>query len=116
MESLIENKVFTVVDSPSNKRVITSKWVFKKKKGVSSKVEKYKARIVARGFMQEEGVDYTLTYSPTVRFESIRLMLAIATANGWHTEQMNVTTAFLYAEIKEEVYLEIPRACLRAKT
>ena len=57
VESLIENKVFTVVDRPANKPVITSKWVFKKKEGVSGKVEKYKARIVARGFVQEEGVD-----------------------------------------------------------
>ena len=74
---------FEVVDRPAAKPVITSKWVFKKKKGVSRKVEKYKARLVARGFMQEEGVDYTLkkrkkTYSPTARFESIRMMTAAA--------------------------------------
>ena len=108
VDSLIDNKVFSVVDRPLNKPVITSKWIFKKKKGASGKVEKYKARVVARGFMQEEGVDYTETYSPTVRLESIRLMLAAAAANGWHMEQMDVTTAFLYAELEEEVYLESP--------
>ena len=70
-------------------------------------MEKYKARVVARGFMQEEGVDYTETCSPTIRLERIRLMLAAAAANGWHMEQMDVTTAFLYAELEEEVYLEI---------
>ena len=81
--------------------------MFKKKRGMSGEVEKYKARLVARGFMQEEGVDYTETYSPTVRFESIRMMLAAAALEGMQMEQMDVTTAFLYATLEEEVYLEI---------
>ena len=64
IDSLVENKVFLVVDRLGNKQVSTSKWVFKKKTGIDGKVEKYKARIVARGFMQEEGVDRdVLTYS-----------------------------------------------------
>ena len=106
--SLVENQVFQVVDRPTSHPVITSKWVFKKKRGLSGEVEKYKARLVARGFMQEEGVDYTETYSPTVRFESIRMMLAAAASEGMQMEQMDVTTAFLYATLEEEVYLEIP--------
>ena len=104
----MENKVFQIVDRPADKLFITSKWVFKKKLNMAGQVEKYKARLVARGFMQEEGIDYTETYSPTVRFESIRLMLAAAASEGQHMEQMDVTTAFLYAELREEVYLEIP--------
>ena len=105
--SLVENKVFAVVDRPAHP-VITSKWVFKKKRGLSGEVEKYKARLVARGFMQSEGIDYTETFSPTVRNESIRMMLAAAASEGMHMEQMDVTTAFLYATLEEEVYLEIP--------
>ena len=81
---MVENKVFEVVYRPAAKLVITSKWVFKKKKGLFGKVEKYKARLVARGFMQEEGVDYTKTYSPTVRFESIRMLTAAAASGGLH--------------------------------
>lgn len=106
--SLQENKVYTIVDRPEDKIIVTSKWVFKKKIGLSGKVEKYKARLVARGFMQEEGTNYGETYSPTVRQESIRLLLAMATSEGMHMEQMDVTTAFLYADLVEEVYLEIP--------
>ena len=106
--SLVENKVYELVDRPPSHPVITSKWVFKKKRGLSGIVEKYKARLVARGFMQEEGVDFTETYSPTVRFESIRLMIAAAASQNLHMEQMDVTTAFLYAALEEEVYLEIP--------
>lgn len=59
----MKNRFSKIVDRPVDKPVITSKWVFKKKKGLSGAVEKYKARLVARGFMQEEGVDYTETYS-----------------------------------------------------
>ena len=70
-------------------------------------MEKYEARIAARGFMQEEGVDYGDTYSPTVRFESIRMMVAAVASNGLHMEQLDVTTSFLYVDLEEEVYLEI---------
>ena len=77
-----KNKLFEIVDRPASHSVITSKWVFKKKRGLSGAVEKYKARIEARGFMQQEGIDYTETYSPTVCSESIRLMTAVAAAEG----------------------------------
>ena len=58
---MVENKVFAVVDRPTHP-VVTSKWVFKRKRGLSGEVEKYKARLVARGFMQAEGIDYSETY------------------------------------------------------
>ena len=90
VESLVENKVFQLVNRPTHKRSVTSKWVFKKKRGFTGEVEKYKARIVARGFTQEEGVDYVDTFSPTVRFESIRLMLAEVASKDLETTQMNV--------------------------
>ena len=78
-------------------------------------MEKYKARLVARGFMQEEGVDYTETYSPTVRFESIRMMIAAAASGELHMEQLDVTTTFLYANLEEEVYMEIPEGMFAEK-
>ena len=82
--------------------------MFKKERGFNGEVRKYKARIIARGFTQEEGVDYANTFSPTVRFESIKLMLAEAAAKDMQTAQMDVTTASLYADLDEEVYMEIP--------
>ena len=97
--SLVENKVYEVVDRPASQQIITSKWVFKKKRGLTGAVEKYKAKIVAGGFMQEEGVDYGETYSPTVRFESIRMMLTVAASDGLHMEQLDVNTSFLYADL-----------------
>ena len=105
---MIENKVYEVVERPPYKRVVSSKWVFKKKRGISGAVEKYKARLVARGYTQEEGVNYYETFAPTIRCESVRLMLVEALAKGLHTAQMDVTTAFLYADSEEEVNMKIP--------
>ena len=95
-QSVIDNKV-EVVDRP-NKKTVTSKWVLKKKRGFTGAVEKYKARIVAKGLTQKEGIDYAENFSPTVRFERIRIMLAEAASKDMQTTQMDVTTAFLYAD------------------
>ena len=104
---MLQQTSHEVVDKPATKAIITSKWVFKKKKGLFGNIEKYKARLVVRGFMQEEEVDYIETYSLTVRFERIRMMTAAGASENMHKEQMDVTTSFLYADLKEEVYLEI---------
>ena len=71
------------------------------------KLDKLKARIVAKGFTQREGIDYEETFSPTVRFESVRILVAAAGVGNMHTHQMDVTTAFLYASLEEEVYMEL---------
>ena len=108
MASLVENEMFEVVHRPAAKPVIPSNCVVTKKRGLSGQVEKYKARLVARGFMQEEGVDYTEPSSPTVRFESVRMMVAVAVSGELHPERMAVTSAFPYAEVEEEVCSEFP--------
>ena len=87
--------------------MVKSKWVCKKKLNQNGTVDKYKARCVAKGFTQREGVDYGETFSPTVRHESIRMMVAAAAAEGLHAHQMDITTAFLYANLDEEVYMEL---------
>ena len=107
VKSLNDNKVYTVVDRPLKKKVVKAKWVLRRKLLLGGKLDKLKARIVAKGFTQREGIDYDETFSPTVRFESIRLMVAAAAADDMHTHQMDVTTAFLYASLDEEVYMEL---------
>ena len=108
MRSLQENQVYRQVPRPKGKKVEKSKWVFRIKLNVDGSVEKYKARIVAKGFNQVEGEDYDHTFSPTVRFESIRQLVAMGASRGLHMHQMDVTTAFLYAPLEEEVYMEAP--------
>ena len=105
---LKENEVFRLVARPKGKKVFKSKWVFRVKKNVDGSVEKYKARVMAKGCSQVEGVDYDDTFSPIVKFESIRQLTALGASKGLHMHQMDVTTPFLYAPLVEEVYMKVP--------
>ena len=71
-------------------------------------LDKFKATGVEKGFRQVEGVDYEETFAPTVRFESVRALVALAAGTGWHLDEMDVATTFLYAELEEETFVEIP--------
>jgi hypothetical protein len=87
---------------------VTSKWIYKIKHAVDGSIEKYKARFVARGFSQVEGVDYDKTFAPLARYTSIRSIIALVASMGWKLHQMDVKTAFLNGGIEEEVYIEQP--------
>ncbi|WVZ94121.1 hypothetical protein U9M48_040056 [Paspalum notatum var. saurae] len=84
---------------------IGTKWVFKNKQGEDGMVVRNKARLVAQGFCQKEGIDYEETFAPVARLEAIRILLAFATSKGFKLQQMDVKSAFLNGFIKEEVYL-----------
>ena len=103
------NETWSVVDAvPKGKTTISGRWVFKIKTDINDQIIKYKARWVARGFEQEEGVDYNETYAPVIRSASRKLLFAIAAANNYHIEQMDVVTAFLYSKLSDEIYMEYP--------
>ena len=87
---------------------IECKWVFRAKHGKDGKVERYKACLVAKGYAQKYGVDYNETFSPVVRFSSIRALLAFAVQNDMLVHQMDVVTAFLNGHLKEDIYMEQP--------
>ncbi|GJW61810.1 putative ribonuclease H-like domain-containing protein [Tanacetum coccineum] len=90
------------------KKAIGTKWVFKNKRDERSIVVKNKARLVAQGFRQEEGIDYDEVFAPVVRIEAIMLFLAFASYMGFTVYQMDVKSAFLYGTIEEEVYVHQP--------
>nr|GEX59400.1 putative ribonuclease H-like domain-containing protein [Tanacetum cinerariifolium] len=98
-------KVWVLVDLPKRKRAIGSKWVFKNKKDERGIVVRNKARLVAQGHTQEEGIDYNEVFAPVVRIEAIRLFLAYAFFMGFMVYQMDVKSAFLYGTIEKEVYV-----------
>ena len=81
--SIMRNDVWDVFLRPEGKSVVTSKWIYKIKHAVDCTVEKYKARFVARGFSQKEGVDYEETFAPIARYTSIRAIISLASVLGW---------------------------------
>ncbi|GJY51381.1 retrovirus-related pol polyprotein from transposon TNT 1-94 [Tanacetum coccineum] len=98
-------EVWTLVDLPNGKRAIGSKWGFKNKKDERGIMIRNKARLVAQGYTQEEGIDYDEVFAPVVRIEAIRLFLAYASFKDFVVYQMDVKSAFLYGKIEEEVYV-----------
>nr|GEZ18464.1 putative ribonuclease H-like domain-containing protein [Tanacetum cinerariifolium] len=98
-------KVWILVDLPYGERAIGTKWVYKNKKDERGIVIRNKARLVAQGHTQEEGIDYEEVFAPVARIEAIRLFLAYASFMGFPVYQMDVKSAFLYGTIEEEVYV-----------
>ncbi|GJU14158.1 putative ribonuclease H-like domain-containing protein [Tanacetum coccineum] len=98
-------KVWTLVDLLNGKRAIGSKWVSRNKKDERGIVIRNKARLVAQGYTQEEGIDYDEVFAPVVRIEAIRLFLAYASFKNFMVYQMDVKSVFLYGKIEEEVYV-----------
>ena len=105
---IIKNDVWEIVPRPEGKSVVSSKWIFKIKCAADSSIEKYKARFIARGFSQNEGIDYEDNFASITRYTSARAVLAIAASKGWKVHQIDVKTIFLNGKIAEEVYLEQP--------
>ncbi|GJY87521.1 putative ribonuclease H-like domain-containing protein [Tanacetum coccineum] len=98
-------KVWILVDLPKGHRAIGTKWVYRNKKDERGIVIKNKARLVAQGHTQEEGIDYDEVFAPVARIEAIRMFLAYASYMGFMVYQMDVKSAFLYGQIEEEVYV-----------
>lgn len=107
-ESLITNKTWTFVDLPERQKTLDTKWIFKKKVDSSGKMLRYKARLVARGCKQIEGIDFHETYFPVVRYSSIRFLCALAAKLDLDVSQMDVTAAYLHGDIDEDIYLQPP--------
>lgn len=107
-ESLVKNQTWTVCDLPASRRPITSKWVFKLKYRANGRVDKYKARLVAREFTQRLGFDYNEIYAPVAKLVTLKILLAIANQKDMHIHQMDVKSAFLNGELDEDIYMELP--------
>ncbi|KAJ9535164.1 hypothetical protein OSB04_un001757 [Centaurea solstitialis] len=100
--------VWRLVPRPKNKTIIDLKWIFKNKKDEDGIVTRNKARLVAKGFKQQARIDYDETFAPIARIESIRIFLAYAAHKNFTVYQMDVKTAFLNGELKEDVYVSQP--------
>ena len=108
LETLKKFGVYEEVPRPHDRKIVGSKWVFRMKMGPDGQIERYKARLVAQGFSQVEGIDYNETFAPVTKFNSIRLLLALSARFDWEIHQMDVKSAFLNGELDEEIYMRPP--------
>jgi hypothetical protein len=100
------NDVWTLVPHPTEHNIIGTKWIFKNKTDEHGTMVRNKARLVAQGYTQIEGVDFDETFAPVARLESIRILLSIAYHLGFKVYQMDVKSSFLNGVLQEEVYVE----------
>jgi len=108
IKALEKSGTYDKVPKPEGRKIIDSKWVYKTKRNADSTLERYRARTVAKGFSQIPGYDYDEVFAPVIRYESLRFLLAICAKNGWRPRQFDVKSAFLYGELKEEVFMRPP--------
>ena len=107
-QALLRNQTWTLVPRHSTQNVIGCKWVYRVKYNPDGSLKQHKARLVAIGFHQRPGIDYSETFSPVIKSTTIRLILTIAVNNGWHLHQIDVNNAFLQGHLTEKVYMSQP--------
>lgn len=113
INSIEKNKMWVLTDLPPGRKAISLKSVYKIKKDTNGDIVKYKARLVARGFVQKKGVDFKEVFAPVTRLEMVRLLLALAAKNEWQVHHLDVKSAFLSGELLEEVYVTYPEGFVK---
>lgn len=107
--ALLANDTWELVDLPSDRKAIDSKWVFKTKRDADGQIVRYKARLVIKGFAQRKFIDFDETYSPVIRYTSLRYLLALAAQHDLDIDQMDAVSAFLQGEVDEEIFMVQPK-------
>ncbi|UYV79065.1 hypothetical protein LAZ67_17000981, partial [Cordylochernes scorpioides] len=97
-----------LMDLPDNAKAIGCKWIFRIKRKGNGEIDRYRARLVAKGFSQRRGIDYKETFAPVVRYDSVRVLLALATVMDMEIMQFDIKTAFLNGDLDEDIYMQIP--------
>jgi hypothetical protein len=106
--ALEQNQTWVLVPKPTDVKPISCKWIYKIKRRTDGVIERYKARLVARGFSQQYGLDYDETFSPVAKITTVRVLLALAANKSWNLWQMDVKNAFLHGELDREIYMSQP--------
>ena len=108
MESIKKNNTWSLTSLPSGREAIGCKWVYRLKYNQNGSINKFKARIVAKGYSQIEGIDYNETFAPVTSLATLRVMIALAASRDLEIHQMDVKSAYLNGDLKEEIYMKQP--------
>lgn len=107
LQSFEKNSAWELVDAPKDGTIVQCKWVLRKKYDSENNI-RYRARLVAKGFTQKHGIDYTETFSPVVRHTTLRLLFALSVKLGLDVNHLDVKTAFLNGDLEETIYMRMP--------
>ena len=108
LDALTKNHTWDLVTLPFGQSVVGCKWIYKIKTHANGSIERYKVRLVAKGFTQKYGINYEETFTQVARISSIRTLLDVVVASKWDLFQMDVKNVFLNGDLSEEVYMQPP--------